>query len=126
MAQVNPLVPLGKTPAVRGWDEWATTDPDCIHRYWADGGRNNLGIVTGRRALLSSISMTAVAVTRPKRSAGARHGRDALALLATRAGEEAPTDTYAVATPAGFHLYFRASSGLALRNTTAKLGWRIA
>ncbi|MEV6558315.1 bifunctional DNA primase/polymerase [Nocardia sp. NPDC051756] len=61
----------------------------------------------------------------PTRFAGAHHGRDVLAQLAARAGEAVPTDTFTVATPTGLHLYFRAPTGIALRNTTAKLGWRI-
>ncbi|MFF3228878.1 bifunctional DNA primase/polymerase [Nocardia suismassiliense] len=122
---VIPLIPLGKTPAVRGWEDRATTDPDRIHRYWADGARNNIGIVTGRSSLVVIDLDDSHGAHAPKRFAGARHGRDVLALLAARAGEVVPTDTFTVATPTGLHLYFRAPTGLALRNTTAKLGWRI-
>ncbi|MFC9434758.1 bifunctional DNA primase/polymerase [Nocardia sp. NPDC057030] len=122
---VIPLVPLGKTPAVRGWEDRATTDPDRIHRYWSGGARNNIGVVTGKSGLVVIDLDDSHGGHAPKRFTGARHGRDVLALLTSRAGEELPTDTYTVATPTGFHLYFRAPTGLALRNTTAKLGWRI-
>ncbi|WP_051182222.1 bifunctional DNA primase/polymerase [Nocardia vinacea] len=110
---------------MRGWEDRATTDPDRIHRYWAHGARNNLGIVTGKSGLVVIDLDDGHDGRAPKRFMGARHGRDVLALLAARAGEEVPTDTYTVATPSGFHLYFRTPTGLALRNTTAKLGWRI-
>jgi hypothetical protein len=40
-------------------------------------------------------------VSPPERFAGARSGRDALAMLADEVGAPAPTDTYEVETPTG-------------------------
>ncbi|WP_067477647.1 bifunctional DNA primase/polymerase [Nocardia amamiensis] len=122
---VFPLIPGGKTPAVRGWEDRATTDPGRIRRHWAAGASNNIGIATGRSGLVVIDLDDGDDCPPPETFAGARHGRDVLVMLAARAGAEVPTDTYTVATPAGLHLYFRAPDGLELRNTTAKLGWRI-
>ena len=56
---------------------------------------------------------------------GVRHGRDVLAVLADRAGQPDPVDTYTVATPSGEHRYFLAPAERELRNSCARLGWKI-
>jgi hypothetical protein len=61
---------------------------------------------------------------------GVSHGRDVLALLARRARQPDPVDTFTVATPReGEHRYFVRPPGLRLRSTTGTagrgLGWRV-
>ncbi len=48
---VFPLVPGEKRPAVRSWNERATTDPDRITRCWT-AGAYNIGIATGPSRLV--------------------------------------------------------------------------
>ncbi|MBW4717810.1 bifunctional DNA primase/polymerase [Saccharothrix obliqua] len=121
---VFPLVPGGKTPVIRAWEERATTDPRLIRRWWADR-RRNVGIAVGRSGLLVVDLDDGRGEHPPERFAGARHGADVLALLAAEAGAPVPLDTHTVATPRGRHLYFRAPAGVELRNTAGRVGWRV-
>lgn len=123
---VFPLVPNGKTPALREWERRATTDRRQICRWWADGAANNIGVATGRSGLVVLDLDDGRGQAPPARFAGARNGRDALAMLAAVAGAGIPADTYEVMTPGGgSHLYFRAPVGLSLRNTVGSLAWKI-
>ena len=61
---------------------------------------------------------------------GVTHGRDVLRILAERAGQPDPIDTYCVTTPSGGeHRYYLAPTDRELRNTTGDtstgLGWHI-
>jgi hypothetical protein len=120
-----PLVPGGKTPAVRGWETRATADRGQVYRWWADGAGHNVGVATGKSGLVVVDLDGGRGDVPPQRFVGARDGWDVLVALAAAAGAELPTDTYTVATPGGCHLYFRAPDGLELRNTAGTLGWRI-
>ena len=125
---VFPLVPGGKTPAVRAWESRATSDPARLTRCWS-AGAYNLGIAAGPSRLV------VVDLDVPKDDedlapagtpAGVTDGTDALGLLAEEHGERYPSETYTVRTGSGgFHLYFVAPAGTALRNTAGKLGWKI-
>lgn len=122
---VFPLVPGEKIPAIRDWERRATTGQQQIHRWWGDGARNNVGVATGRSGLVVIDLDGARGGVAPERFAGARNGHDALAMLAAEAGAEMPTDTFAVATPGGRHLYFRTPSEVSLRNSAGALAWRV-
>lgn len=122
---VFPLVPGGKTPAVRDWETRATSDRRQVYRWWAGDASHNVGVAAGKSGLVVIDLDGGRGDAPPERFVGARDGRDALAVLAAAAGAELPTDTYTVATPGGCHLYFRAAQGLELRNTAGTLGWRI-
>ncbi|MCF6525666.1 bifunctional DNA primase/polymerase [Streptomyces sp. JJ36] len=125
---VFPLAPGGKRPAVKAWEQRATTDPDRIARCWAVGD-HNVGIATGPSALV------VVDLDTPKpgeaapaewRLPGITAGADVLAALAERHGQPYPHDTYTVRTAGGgAHLYFTAPAGTDLRNTAGRLGWKI-
>jgi hypothetical protein len=123
---VFPLVPGGKTPAVRDWEHRATTDRRQIFRWWAAGRENNVGVAAGRSGLLVIDLDDGRGQEPPPRFAGALNGRDALAMLAVELGEKLPTDTFEVETPGrGGHLYFRAPSGVELRNSSGSLAWKV-
>ncbi|KOX33790.1 hypothetical protein ADK67_05500 [Saccharothrix sp. NRRL B-16348] len=117
---VFPLVPGGKTPAVRDWEQRATTDPDRIRRCW-DSGPYNIGLATGRAGLVV-VDLDTAKPDKPEPD-GFRHGSEVLALLADDRGEELPTDTRAVSTVSGgLHLYFTAPTDAEYRNTIRRAG----
>ena len=122
---VFPCIPRGKTPAVRDWERVATRDPGQITAWWAEAPYN-IGAAVGRSGLVVIDLDQSRGETAPESFAGAAGGRDVLALLAARASEPAPFDTWTVATPTGgLHLYYRTPGELELRNTAGALGWRI-
>lgn len=122
---VFPLVPGEKIPAIRDWEQRATTDQQQIHRWWARGARNNIAVATGRSGLVVIDLDAARSDVAPERFAGARNGHDALAMLAAEAGVEMLADTFTVATPGGRHLYYGAPSKVPLRNSAGALAWRV-
>jgi hypothetical protein len=125
---VFPLVPDSKRPAVRSWESRATTDLDRLTRCWSTGAYN-LGVATGpSRLVVVDLDVPKHDRDRPPAGtpASVTDGTDMLGLLSDEYGAEYPSDTYTVRTASGgFHLYFGAPSGIALRNTAAKLGWKI-
>jgi len=124
---VLPLHPYSKHPAIPDWEHQATTDTDQLRRWWTRAPYN-IGIACGPAGLLVLDLDTSHGHTPPPPWAelGVEHGRDVLALLADRAGHPEPCDTYTVGTPSGGeHRYFHAPDQPTLRNTAARLGWRI-
>ncbi|WP_327097156.1 bifunctional DNA primase/polymerase [Nocardia vinacea] len=119
---VFPLVPGRKTPAIRSWEDHATSDPVAVHRFWAPAARYNVGVATGRSGLVVVDLDDDLVRDSPHESSGKRHGLDTFAALASGVGAVFPDDTFAVATPSGLHLYFRAPAGFGLRNTAGRLG----
>jgi hypothetical protein len=118
---VFPLRPLSKQPAVRRWERAATRDPDTIRRVWRSAPYN-IGVAAGPSRLVVVDLDGSHGVTREQRP---QHGRDAFAALARAVKQPLPGDTLMVATPGGWHLYFRAPDGVDLRNTAGRLGPRI-
>lgn len=122
---VFPVTARGKTPAIRKWEGRATRDPDTVRRWWR-GREYNIGVATGPSGLVVVDLDDSHGHPPPDRWAGARSGHDVLARLAAAAGAHVPIQTYTLRTPTGGqHLYFRAPMDLDLRNTAARLGWRI-
>ncbi|MFL6125496.1 bifunctional DNA primase/polymerase [Actinophytocola sp.] len=138
---VFPLWPRTKVPALhgadqcsglgvcahghQGWEARATRDPELIRRWWRNWPLN-IGVAAGRSGLHVLDLDSAHDAMPPREWAGARDGWDVLARVAGRAGQPFPGDTYAVRTPSGgFHLYFGAPPLVELRNTVARLGWRV-
>ncbi|MBA4861735.1 bifunctional DNA primase/polymerase [Streptomyces sp. PSKA54] len=130
---VFPLVPGDKRPAIRAWEERATTSHERIAKCWAHAPYN-VGIATGPSGLV------VVDLDRPKhpddtppanwREYGVTDGVDVLAVLCERHGQPFPTETYTVRTwSGGTHLYFAAPEGEPLRNTAGDsprgLGWKV-
>ncbi|ALL79296.1 hypothetical protein AD006_28680 (plasmid) [Pseudonocardia sp. EC080610-09] len=122
---VFPLVPGHKTPAVRGWEQRATTDRRRIYRWWAGGAGFNVGIACGPSGLVVIDLDDGGGDEAPEEFAGAGGGVDVFAMLAAAAGASVPADTYTVSTPSGRHLYFQAPSDHELRNSAGMLGWRV-
>jgi Bifunctional DNA primase/polymerase, N-terminal len=126
---VFPLRPHDKRPAVRDWQARATTDLDRIARCWATGPYN-IGIATGPSGLVvMDLDTPKDADDTPPAdwaAPGVTSGEDVLTLLCERHGEPYPCGTYTVRTGrGGTHLYFTAPHGPELRNTAAKLGWKV-
>lgn len=122
---VFPVVPYGKRPAIRGWPQHATCDPDRLAAWWGHAPYN-IGLACGPAGLL------VVDLDQPQELASpplgwaaeqVRDGRDVLAVLARRAGQPDPCGTYTVATPRGEHRYYEA--GDPARTTTGTLGWLV-
>jgi hypothetical protein len=125
--RVFPLVPGSKRPAIRAWEQRATTDPERITRCW-NHAPYNIGLVTGPSGLVVVDLDTpdeGEAAPDGWSMVGISSGVDVLAHLATRAGASLP-ETYTVTTPSGgTHLYFRAPTTVDLRNTAGELGWLV-
>ncbi|WP_370964916.1 bifunctional DNA primase/polymerase [Amycolatopsis sp. cg9] len=128
---VFPLQPNSKIPAIKRWEQRATTDSETIHRWWPDKSRKNVGIACGPAGLLVlDLDAARGVIPIPWARRGATHGRDILALLAQQVGVPDPVDTFTVATPrGGEHRYFARPAGSRLRSTVGArghgLGWHI-
>jgi hypothetical protein len=128
---VFPLAPRSKRPAIRDWQNRATCDRDRIRRWWRRHPLHNVGIACGPAGLLVlDLDAAHGPIPIPWARRGVTHGRDVLALLAHRAGEPDPVDTFAVATPrGGEHRYFARPPGSRLRSTVGArgrgLGWHV-
>jgi hypothetical protein len=119
---VFPLYPYSKYPAVADWNNRATCDLDELTRWWASAPFN-IGIAC-QAAGLVVIDLDAArgrAAPPPWAQLGVTHGSDVLRILAARAGQPDPIDTYTVDTPSGGqHRYFLAPTDRELRNTTGQ------
>ncbi|MFE0460751.1 bifunctional DNA primase/polymerase [Kitasatospora sp. NPDC058965] len=128
---VFPLVPGGKVPAIKAWEQRATTDPERIERCWSFRPYN-IGIACGPSGLvvIDQDVPKGPGDTPPARWAlpGIADGHDVLAALCEEHGQPYPDGTFTNASPGGStHLYFRASRGVGLRNTRGDqgLGWKV-
>lgn len=91
--RVFPLTANKKTPAVKGWQDWATTDEAKIGEHWADHPDHNYGV--------STANLIVVDVDR-------KNGKDGgqMIIKLELEGFELP-DTFEVDTPSGGqHSYF--------------------
>jgi len=128
---VFPIHQNGKYPAVKDWENRATTDPAQLEQWW-EKVPYNIGIACGPAGLVVIDLDSARGQSPPPQWAehGVTHGSQVLAFLAQRAGEPDPIDTYTVISPNdGEHRYYLTPPDLALRNTIGELGnglgWRI-
>ncbi|NEB94602.1 bifunctional DNA primase/polymerase [Streptomyces bauhiniae] len=130
---VFPLIPGDKRPAVRDWENRATTDRQRITRCWTHAPYN-VGIATGPSGLVVVDLDTPKGPDDTPLAAWAAHGvtdgADVLAVLCERHGHLFPADTHIVRTGRdGQHLYFAAPDGEELRNTAGDsargLGWKV-
>lgn len=109
---VFPVRPGAKKPPVfKRWPEHASTDPTRIHRWWNQDPARNIAIATGP-ARLCVIDLD------PRHMSPPAHGfADAL----TRLPDPVPV-TWTVATPHGWHLYYRAPQTPRLPCSIGRLG----
>ncbi|MGH3868254.1 MAG: bifunctional DNA primase/polymerase [Pseudonocardiaceae bacterium] len=125
---VFPITPGAKRPPViERWETRASTDPERITRWWHHTPYS-IGIATGPSGLVVvDLDTPKPGETVPPRWAGLgiSSGGGVLRALA-RAHGTTVTPTYAVTTPSnGWHLYYTAPPGTALRNTHDRIGWKI-
>ncbi|WP_181062360.1 bifunctional DNA primase/polymerase [Nocardia cyriacigeorgica] len=113
---VFPLRPGTKTPAINRWPDRASTDSTHINRWWRHGTSFNIGVVTGTAARLHVVDLDSQHM-----QPTVAQFEDALAQFTEQVADAVPT-TFTVATPAGWHLYFRAPHGRRLRSTIGRLG----
>lgn len=109
----------------QGWEQRATTDPERIRACW-NTGDFNVGIACGPSGLLV-VDLDLPKPNRPMpddwRARACETGEDVLAVLAERAGELLPVETFTVVSPSGSrHLYFTRPAGLRLGNTSGDRG----
>ncbi|TCC10909.1 bifunctional DNA primase/polymerase [Kribbella soli] len=125
---VFPLQPNGKHPAVKDWENRATTNAGRIQRCWS-AGPYGVGIACGPSGLVVvDLDKAKPGQVTPEawRQPGITSGADVLASLADKAGQPYPCTTHTVRTGrAGEHLYFTAPVGTELRNTQGRLGWLV-
>lgn len=127
---VFPLHHGSKRPAVRRWEQRATTDPERITRCWT-AGPYNIGIAAGpsRLVVIDLDTVKGPDDLPPAEWAehGVRNGAEVFRALQEQ-HDESPLvpDTFGVATVSGgAHLYFAAPAALELRNSAGKLGWKV-
>jgi hypothetical protein len=120
---VFPCVPGGKRPALRGWQDHATTEPAGIRDWWGRAAYN-IGIACGPSGLVV-IDLDVphgIGEVSPAGGRSAVSGAGVLAALCDQHGRPYPLPTYAVGTPSGgCHLYYAAPSS-AVRNSAGRLG----
>ncbi len=121
--RIFPCVPGGKRPAVTEWEQRASSDPELVAASWRGPCAGyNTGIACGPSGLVVVDLDTHGTLPVDWRRPGIIDDRDVMAQLCEWAGQEFPV-TYMVATPSGgWHLYFTAPAGPAIRNSTGKLG----
>jgi hypothetical protein len=124
---VFPLRPNDKRPAIKYWEQRATTNAIQIKRWWfAHRADRNIGLAAGRSGLVVIDLDGGRGDIPPPPWEGCANGREVLARLAHNLGHPFPGHTYTVRTPRGIHLYFQAPvKGPTLTNTTERLGFRV-
>jgi hypothetical protein len=109
------------------WETRASTDPNQIDRWWQRTAYS-IGIATGpSRLVVVDLDTRKHDQPAPDRWAtlGIGSGAGVLRVLG-RQQHTTVTPTYAVTTPSGgWHLYYTAPAGTALRNTHDVIGWKI-
>ncbi len=127
--RIFPLRPGTKVPAIRDWEQRATTDLSRIERCW-NAGPFNIGIACGPSGLvIVDLDMPKPGQQSPTLPGIGRDitcGADVFAAIARH--EKAPelAETFTVRTGrSGQHLYYRAPGGIQFRNSTQRLGWLI-
>lgn len=125
---IFPLIPSTKRPVISNWESRATTDVERITRCWSHADYN-IGIATGPAHLV------VIDMDKPKQgesapeewaTQGVSDGQDVWVLLCDRVVSKIEWPHYSVTTASGGrHLYYAAPSDEILRNTQAKLGWKI-
>ncbi|MEV5048902.1 bifunctional DNA primase/polymerase [Streptomyces griseoincarnatus] len=124
-----PLTPRGGTPAIKEWEQRATTDPDRITRAWTGRYRGyNIGIACGpSRLVVLDLDRHGGEPPEEWTLPGIVDGLDVFAELHDRHGEHFPAGTTpTVLTPSGgLHVYYAAPDGIDVRLSVGRVGWQI-
>ncbi len=111
--RVFPCVPMAKIPAIKDWQNVATSDSEEVHKLFAGNDNYNLGIATG--ATGGDFDLVVVDIDTKN---GAK-GFAGLAELAAELGEL--PDTATAQTPSGgVHYYFRVPKGTGVPSAKLK------
>jgi RecA-family ATPase len=108
--RVFPLKPGAKTPARKGWQNEAASDPDTVKALFADKPDSNIGIAMGGGLFAFDCDR--------------KDGKDGDAALRALLGVDAIwlDLTFAVATPSGgLHYVFRCPADKTIRNSAGKI-----
>jgi hypothetical protein len=119
---VFPCRPGDKRPTVKEWEQRACADPERVARHWPSP-RHNIGIACGPSGLaVLDLDAHGELPEEWRQLPGVNDGRDVLFQVCEWAGMPWPA-TYTVATPSGgWHLYFTAPAGQAIRNSASLIG----
>jgi hypothetical protein len=105
--RVFPLVPDGKTPAIKAWPEKATTDLSTLEKWFGSPRNYNIGIATGNGLTVIDIDC--------------KNGRNGFESYSALAALHDIPDSYTVTTPTGGkHVYLASNEDH--RNSASKLG----
>ncbi|WP_435272196.1 bifunctional DNA primase/polymerase [Streptomyces parvulus] len=126
---VFPLIPSGNTPAIKEWEQQATTDLDRITRAWTGRYRRyNLGIACGpSRIVVVDLDVKGGPARLGWDAPGITDGRDVFAELYARNGDRYPAGTTpTVLSPSGgLHVYYAAPDGVEVRLSAGRVGWQV-
>jgi Bifunctional DNA primase/polymerase, N-terminal len=123
---IFPCLPGDKRPAVDRWEQRASADPAHVAEAWRTRfSGHNVGVACGPSRLVVLDLDCHGGLPDDWRLPGIVDGSDVLAQLCEWAGQPWPY-THWVATPSGgWHLYFRAPAGAAIRNSASLIGPQI-
>lgn len=128
---VFPLVPGDNTPAIKEWEQNATTDLDRITRAWTGRYRGyNLGVAClPSRLVVLDLDLNKRDGIPPDEwdAPGITDGRDVFAELYARNGDRLPfgTTPAALSPSGGLHVYYAAPDGIEVRLSVGKVGWLV-
>lgn len=126
---VFPLIPGGNTPAIKEWEQRATTDLEHITRAWSGRYRGyNLGVACGpSRLVVVDLDVKGGSPTEEWDAPGITDGRDVFAELYARNGDHLPfgTTPAALTRSEGLHVYYAAPDGVEVRLSAGKVGWQV-
>ena len=97
-----PLVPDGKTPAIKEWQNYATRDKDQIRKWFADPAKN-AGIFTGKFGDDEALIVVDVDIKNSK------NGEESMLMLELE-GKEFPATLEQVTASGGRHLIYKTTS----------------
>ncbi|MGW0630143.1 bifunctional DNA primase/polymerase [Streptomyces sp. NPDC002758] len=124
-----PLTPREGKPAIKEWEQNATTNPDVITRAWNGRYRGyNLGAACGpSRIVVLDLDRHGGTPTGEWDTPGIVDGRDVFAELYDRHGDRLPfgTTPMALSPSGGLHVYYAAPDGVDIRLSAGVVGWQI-
>ncbi len=120
---VFPVFPYSKYPAVDNWENRATCDESQLADWWKAAAYNPCVACGPAGLVVLDLDTAHDAPPEDWAALAPQHGRDVLRVLAERAGQPDPLDTYTVTSPSGGeHRYFLAPPEVELRNTIGANG----